>query len=469
MGKFLKWGGIGLGSTLLLGAIALIAWSFISTRQLDGRIAAIQARGEPILPEDFKRSVPAESDAMVELRQAHAIARQYARSPAVRELEASKGGPQLPVIGNEASLLREVVAENAEALRLLDAAGGKPDADWRWIPDAAGSAMMPGWNEHRRLANLARQAALLAIDERRSEEALRGVERMLTLADAAERHPSFIGHLVGLGVAALAGSTAAEIAPDLEPERAVPRAQLQTVIRRLLDTGPSQAGWRWACQGERAMQLDMLRAVMENRPVAGGAGAQLQAFGVVFARPFVRGNAVMLLDHMTDAIAAIDRAPDQPAWRQQIDASPSGMAIRGSPRRYALASLLLPSIQRSGEAHFRARNDRACGAIALAARAYAADHGGELPATLAAMVPEYLPRVPTDALIGGGAPIGYDPERRIIWHAGLNLRDDKGTDVDRAQTARWNAANTDTVYPLYRRPRVLDAPEATQPADAMDQ
>lgn len=475
MRSLLKWGGIGAAVAVVGAAVALVAWSVVSTRTLDGRVAAIKARGEPIVPEDFRLAIAPEADALVELRQAHAVVQAVARSEAHKALDAREGRVELPLLPEEASLLRSVVEQGAEAIRRIDAAEGKGDADWRWTPTAASVGLMAGWSEHRALANLCRHKALLAMEERHGGEALRCVQRMLTLADAAERHPSLIGHLVGVGIAALAGSTAVEIAPDLRVaddvgDAAASPAEVRAVIDRLLDTRKTDAGWLWAYQGERAMQLDMLRAVMENRPIGGpgggpgGGAGQLRSFGVVFARPFVRGNAVILLDYMNDAIAAIGATRDVPAWKQALAASGAEKAIRGSPRRYVLANILLPSIERSGEAHFRAHNDRACAAVALAARWYAAEHGGELPATLESLVPKYLPAVPRDALLGGNAALRYDPERRIVWHAGQNLRDDNGLDVDLKRTARWNNDNTDTVYPLYRKPRVLPEPEATQPA-----
>lgn len=48
----------------------------------------------------------------------------------------------------------------------------------------------------------------------------------------------------------------------------------------------------------------------------------------------------------------------------------------------------------------------------LALRAYHREHG-EFPQTLPALVPSFLDAVPTDYL--KRAPIGYDPERRVVW------------------------------------------------------
>ena len=59
----------------------------------------------------------------------------------------------------------------------------------------------------------------------------------------------------------------------------------------------------------------------------------------------------------------------------------------------------------------------------IALRAYDAAHG-ELPVTLAELVPAYLPQVPADGF--DGAQLRYSRERKLVWSVGDDLRDDGG-------------------------------------------
>jgi hypothetical protein len=69
----------------------------------------------------------------------------------------------------------------------------------------------------------------------------------------------------------------------------------------------------------------------------------------------------------------------------------------------------------------------------IALRAYAAAHG-ELPATLAALVPAYLPRVPADGY--DGAPLRYSRGKKLVWSVGDDLRDDGGAAPEDAKCCR---------------------------------
>ncbi len=62
--------------------------------------------------------------------------------------------------------------------------------------------------------------------------------------------------------------------------------------------------------------------------------------------------------------------------------------------------------------------------ILFALKAYAMEHG-ELPETLEALVPEYLPEVPKDPF--DGKPVRYSPEKKIIYFVGRDLKDSGGS------------------------------------------
>lgn len=67
---------------------------------------------------------------------------------------------------------------------------------------------------------------------------------------------------------------------------------------------------------------------------------------------------------------------------------------------------------------------------ALALWLWRIDHGGALPATLAELVPDYLPEVSADPW--NGAPLGWDPAKMDITGV--------GSDWKPGGTARWTGA-----------------------------
>jgi len=72
--------------------------------------------------------------------------------------------------------------------------------------------------------------------------------------------------------------------------------------------------------------------------------------------------------------------------------------------------------------HWRAINQ--CNRVLLATRLYRLAHHGDLPLTLAELVPQYLPKIPEDPY--NAKLLHYDTGRQRVWSVGDNLIDDGG-------------------------------------------
>ena len=72
--------------------------------------------------------------------------------------------------------------------------------------------------------------------------------------------------------------------------------------------------------------------------------------------------------------------------------------------------------------HWRAINQ--CNRVLLATRLYRLAHHGELPRSLAELVPQYLPAIPEDPY--NAKLLHYNPDRQKVWSVGDNLVDDGG-------------------------------------------
>ena len=126
---------------------------------------------------------------------------------------------------------------------------------------------------------------------------------------------------------------------------------------------------------------------------------------------------------------------------------------------------LLPS-SRTIELEMRARTERRLAAVSVAAQLYRADHSGEWPQTLDALVPRYLPAVPIDPLAGAGQPLQYllAGDRPVVYSVGDNGADDTRGDPKKLPTAPnygWISRGLDQWRDLSRW---QPAPAATAPS-----
>jgi hypothetical protein len=105
----------------------------------------------------------------------------------------------------------------------------------------------------------------------------------------------------------------------------------------------------------------------------------------------------------------------------------------------AMAGILVPSTDRAAGAKYQLFTDRRLAATALAIAWYRAEHNGEFPASLEALVPTYLPSIPTDAM-SPGQPLRYSAgEQPILWSIGTNGIDDNGDDtITKNGSSEWN-------------------------------
>jgi hypothetical protein len=100
--------------------------------------------------------------------------------------------------------------------------------------------------------------------------------------------------------------------------------------------------------------------------------------------------------------------PGDPGW------------IDDEPRWY------MPQLQRAAGDQAMLR----CARVALAIERYRLRHGGQPPATLETLVPEYLPEVPIDPFSGSPVKLTATNDAYAIFSVGPNGQDDGGTLLD---------------------------------------
>ncbi|HZN66355.1 MAG TPA: hypothetical protein VFB66_13785 [Tepidisphaeraceae bacterium] len=477
-GRWWKWGGL---VVLLLGFGlfgTFLAWRGGAARGFDREFAAARAAGEPVTAQELsdwpflraegENAVPA-LRAAADLIKGDSEAWQKAYSP-----DAQEYAP--PLREEEVAALEALVRECEPSLRALDEAVKKSGVNWDLrLTSPMINNLYPDLNKQRTIANLLRAAVLLEHHRGNDAEAVRRIEQTLFVARAVDHQPTLVSHLVAIGVYAMAGNEAALVAPELRVDAAgagdgqgqpgayrpaTPQA-VRSLITQFLDEQPLKDGQRRAWVAERVQQIDSINALADGS-LSGGPVSPSLRFKLFFMRPVFHDNGTVIVSHTTKVMHASAGSADLPAYRQKV---PAKLPAYLDSRRYFLANILLPGIDRATDQQFRILADRRLAAVALACRLYAVEHDGRLPRKLQDLVPDYLPAVPLDPLAAGGRPLGYvgpdeDPEKPRVYSVGPNGIDQRGADPDRRRTRhRDYEAQRDEVRYLKRQPRPEPEPE----------
>lgn len=445
---------------LVMAGAGYFTWSKRAEQRLADYLADLRAQGEPTEPADLIHPpIPAEDDAAIDLLAAAALVDEQG--------EALKAYGQIPfdrpLSAEEIATISALVAAERDALDRVRVARGKRGADWR-IPFQSPTVMtlLPHLNTQRTLATICRAAALdaqLRGDHAAAVEYLRDV---LAMGEALDTQPVLVGHLVAIGIRALATHHFGELAPELViaaggesrgiQERAGAKAasaeQVRGAIRELLDEARAGAGFHGALRGERVMQVDTARLLADRKLnmntvsgiVPGGGGG----FGwPPMPRGLVLTDALLMAERTTDVLNTFDKSPDFPTYTAKLPPAPA--ALQTKSFFHAAAALLMPSYDRFPVQHYRGMTDRRLAAVALALRLYAANHDGKYPSSLDELVPQYLPAVPKDPFAAGGKPLLYDsadPSAPAVYSVGDNGKDDGGSEAPsdpRRRGTRWQA------------------------------
>ena len=402
-------------------------WGYEARRRLDAFVVEAHAQGRKVLPADFVRPDPvsAEQNAAPLLESA---ARGIVFTPQQRLWE-TKFAMALPLTAADRMNLAAIAAANRASLDSVRKARSLPQLDWRVKPGMRGyRTALAKLSGQRQLATLLGYLALYAHDAGDDAEA---VELLLDLRYLAwsvrQIAPSVAAMLTGDGVSATLSEHALRIAPALNvarpPQRAATtrpavRAQARELIERLLDDTDDRRAAADAWDGETMLLLDgSPQLVRQMEPRIVGA----------LVRPMSEIDVV----RAARARSAQRVAASQPTLPAAVAALPRDLGGMKSHLHQAVTAMS----EMSGvgatpglEAHFRGLTDRRAAAVILAIRLYRLEHDNALPATLDALVPDYISRVPLDPMARKARPMGYwsDPRGPCVHSVGANHQDDGG-------------------------------------------
>ncbi|GIK16684.1 MAG: hypothetical protein BroJett003_16480 [Planctomycetota bacterium] len=462
-----------------------IWWGAVAHERLTRAVEAYRAAGEPVFIEDFlpPKGVPDDENAATAYQKAAGMiavpdAMQVVGANYFEDYRWARAYP------DDARL---IVEANAGTLAELHRASVLTECDWGVrIVNPIVNTLLPtlSWTRH-----LSQSAVYIAV----SQHAIGDDEGMMrTLADLHTAHcrlvedrTTFAVTLLSaraceglrcsaieftaprlqverIGTSGEAGDAVADAAVTIRPAK---REQVRDEVARLLDEDWIRQAWGHAMNAERAALYDFaanfgkptfmagmgIVAPLSGQPVRWLIGP---SFDLDAARGMARFTRVRDAGHVASYREAATRAGVDPLRAAALD-EPGTHIERAA---CILSQTLMWGAERTLDGEFRLKAQRRMAATALAIRMYEVDHGRR-PASLAELVPEYLPGVPEDPFADRGTPIRYAPDADppVLYSVGPDGADDGG------QLRRLeNGARDDSVSDI---PFYLDGDRPRDPLD----
>jgi hypothetical protein len=450
---WLKRAGVGMVVLAIVLTVAWWRWSVVAHRRLQRQLDAIAARGEPLTTDTLISTMHSGSargaNAAALLDQAMAAINMNVDCPRSSNLTYPDTPPYPPAWHQLADASAKA---QAPAYALARQARSASRIEWNiQFSHPLFTTLLPTLNQARHLANHLADAATWSHLHGDDYEAIERLRDLRFMASAMERQPFLVAHLVSIGINAMAMNAIHIIAPGLkisdDPRdatttapstapivRPATRGQIRALIADILDESDGRDGLRRALLFERVAMLDMMnwlgRGTVLLTPLLEIQTARMLADQEVYLRATDEVN-------FPAAAAVMSVTPQLPQTRWPPPGTPRAAKpprIQVPPRYTNVpGGALAFSWNRALETDMRVRGERRMAAISLAAQLYRADHAGQWPANLEALVPRYLPAVPRDPLAAGDRALGYlllksnQPgvrDRPIVYSVGSNGRDD---------------------------------------------
>jgi hypothetical protein len=451
-----RWIGFSILGLVVLAIGGHAFWGWWEEKKLGEEVAALRAKGEPMLAEELvNRPVADGENAAIMLREAGELVDQTSKD--WEEFDLLWLG--LPLTEKEMGVVQRVVEQDRSALKKLREARVKKGVDWQLDPLRPILSDIPDLREQKPLASVATAAMLLEHQRGNDREVVKLARGLLAQSSAVEQMPAgLIPHLVGIGISSMTCDALFEIVADLKIGNGngeVSGQELKNLIHALLDERSLIEGQRLAIRVERANQVRGAQSLRSMVPVQGARQQKGISIMEYVGRPLLLKDGRLLLRETSETMKAADESANWPEFHDKIrERVKQRMAMRQSVRHMYLA-MMGGALDKPVENTFRAVTARRLAAVALAMRLYASEHDGRLPGRLEELTPGYLPQVPVDGL-ARGKKISFVAEtgRPRVYSVGENGTDEGGSDAPRRKDVhggRW--MEEDLVVDLTRRER----------------
>ncbi|MFO0849114.1 MAG: hypothetical protein U0871_11260 [Gemmataceae bacterium] len=291
------------------------------------------------------------------------------------------------------SLLTKCGPALADARRLAT----MPDGGQSLIfPDSPRSATFISPGYFRQVCHLLQLDAYAAANANRPGDAVQSLRAILNVGRAVGDEPSFVSQLQRATIAFVAARAVEFVIALCEPTDTDGLAELQAELLREADFRRLTVGFR----GERALSFQQFEWMKANGVVASTGNARIDPLARWGMQAHLPADQLRTLELMTELVIAANKPFDQ-----QKAAMVAVQRPDANDWRFYLTRLSLDFVDMFTDGGLKCRSHLLSVAAGVAAERYRRKHGA-WPASLEALVPEFLPAVPTEPF--SGKPLGFE-------------------------------------------------------------
>lgn len=444
---------------LLLVPVAgfgLLYW--ISSRSSDDVLVRLRAQGYPTTPAELDRwyvGVPTDQNLSGPILRAAGAFRYRADKtesvPFVKAL-ASDPEPSIPASPQDLARWRDIINANAETWTALDEARPRTASRYPVNLSQGFNTLLNHLGPIKGLAQGCALRALVLAEEQKPAESIEALRDVFRVRRSVISEPVLISALVGF---ALDGIGSRAVRDCLERTRFTDAqlALLSEDLRSIASTNCSERAFVGELANGRSAYIGGGAALVSlGGPGAGGPppAAGLIGIGLLRASGILAADEAFYLKKLS---AFID-ATRQP-FPQALNAAETNEAelmadlAKPSGKLKIFSRMMLPALSKAIAKGAFDQAQLRLTMTALAIERFRLAHGRTPPETLAVLVPEFLPDVPTDPF--DGKPIRYRRTESgyILYSTGMDRRDDGGTHTVPDQKGRARG-NLDLVFEVRR-------------------
>jgi hypothetical protein len=415
---------IGIPATFLI-------WRGIVSSQVNARLARVKAAGYPISGAELNawyQKVPDEENAALAFLEACGeIQERDTRAEGKLSDWFRKPATNWAMPPELKTTVHLLVESNRVALEKLHQAARLSKRRYPADLSQGFTAELKHLTKIKHGANLLRNEAFDHIEGSKIDEAAESVRVIYRIGESLSEEPTWISQLVRFAIYAI-GNSAVE---GVLNRGTISPPKLRSLVAALEDADATRGVVR-GLAGERAMAVAAFRfnALVppsaddeggENaapRPMSSGAARFVAQASGIFER-----DLRFFLDTMeTNLAIAAMRTP------QNLEATNilAARSLEARRKFYFLSGLLLPAFEKTAPKQVRHEASVQLVRTALAVESYRAEHGGERPPNIDALVPTYLKQVPSDPFDGKALRYKLLEKGYVVYSIGPDGKDDGG-------------------------------------------
>jgi len=318
-----------------------------------------------------------------------------------------------------AQLAETVLDRNRKAFAELDAALAAPEFQ---VPEYDPTAVLDYLSTWKALANLLSLRAEASFNARQEQEAFGQALNMVRLgARMQDSNGPILHYLVGTAVRDIGLN---EMRRWLATTKLSPN-QLSQFARELANTTSYGSALTNALKAEYQFQIQEI----DNMRAGKLPGQNSVPMASIRVLPVYndRSTRLMFANNTRALLAAASLPCSQANLPSPDKPNPIAMLVTGNAVGKIMFAMMAPVLQVVIKQKCRGQTHLDATRTLLALRAYQLKHG-KLPATLDALVPEFLPEVPSDDF--DGQPLRFDPVEKRVYSVSTDGKDDEGVESD---------------------------------------